>query len=130
MIPASLPDPKEYSYVTLGGIEYELKFRAGDVIRLNKEHGLDLLAGVPISARGTEAMERTCLLLRYALAHVKEFSDRELQDMIPLEQFAEIIVALRVCQKKVATQFEATMEAAYESGALDRPTETAPPVIQ
>ncbi len=95
------PDPVQYPVIELAGTTYEVKFRAGDVIRLKKQ-GIDI--GENVTLRGAEAVERTLILLQAAVSHQAKLSIEELQDMVDWARVPEVNLCITEAISKVSAQ--------------------------
>jgi hypothetical protein len=98
-------DPVTYPTVTLDGKAYEVKFRCGDILRLKKDKGVDLLAGISEQLKGADAMNRTLELLASGLAHTQAgFTAEQLADMIDLAQLKNIAETVTAALLKAVPQ--------------------------
>lgn len=98
-------DPISYPKVKLGDQEYEVCFTAGSVIRLKKEHSLDLNS-LDKDLKGAEAIEQTCKLLSAGISKQAKFTVEQIADMIDLADLPLYAQAIGEALKKVSAQIE------------------------
>lgn len=101
-------DAFTFPTIELGGKQYEIKFRIGDLKRLQKNHNVDVFAGGMEPLKGVEAVDRSLLLLQHGLAHAQEFTAEQLSDLIVFQDFPAMIVAVSEALSKVRPQPVAT----------------------
>lgn len=94
-------DPIQYPTVKIDGIDVEVKFRCGDIIRM-KKNGLDIGDTTPV--KGAEAMERTLTFLQHGIAHQMKKTVDELADAVNLADLPVIALAVTESIKKVSPQ--------------------------
>jgi hypothetical protein len=94
--------PIEYPKITLDGKSYEVKFRVGDIIRLKKDHGIDI--SIKLDLKGIEAFSTGIQMLSAGLAHEVQFSVDQLADMIPLAEFPTVLQAVTQALAKATPQ--------------------------
>lgn len=101
------PDPVEYPKVTLGDKIYEVKFRTGDLMRLKKEHKIEL--GQMERLQGVDAMERMIVLLQAGIAHQAKLTVEEIADCIVIGEFPIYSEAVNLAISKASPQAAAIL---------------------
>lgn len=103
-------DPIVYPKVQIGPDLVEVKYRVGDLVRLEK-------AGIDISdlkeVRGIQAMERTLTFLQHGIAHKMSKTVDELADLVDLAYLPQVSAAIGEAFSKANAQ--ATKPAATPS---------------
>lgn len=122
-------DPVEYPKVTIRGQEYEVKFRASDVIRLKKEHKIDLMSGDGMTFRGAEALEMVATVISIGIAHQAKITPAEILDDAEIDNWGDLFVAVQAAQKKALDRSMEKIRAAQEAGKIFKPADR-PQVIQ
>lgn len=96
-------DPQTYPTVEIAGEKYEVKFRNYDLIRLKKEHGIDLLSGVT-ALKGADALEQVGKMLSAGIAHQKALSVEEIINGMDFSKLASYAEAANQALLKVLAQ--------------------------
>lgn len=96
-------DPVEYPTVKFNdGTQVEVKFRCGDIIRLKKDHQIDL--GEQVKLDWTDSMQRSLTILSAGIAHqVKKTAD-ELADLVDWANLGNVSIAINDAIKKASAQ--------------------------
>lgn len=116
---AATPDPIEYPKITLAGETFEIKFRAGDIIRLNKTSSIDLFQMGKETLTGIDALERTLMLFQAGISHQVTKSIEEIGNLVDLADVPMVADAIN----------HAILKAAPQAKALPAiTTEPAPPI--
>src|SRR5689334_4823116 len=97
----SIPDPIEYPKVSIAGDVIPVKFRCGDIIRL-QQAGIDIGKMDPV--QGVEAMRRTLTLLSHGIAHHAQYSVDQLADLIDLAELPTVADAINEAFRKASAQ--------------------------
>ncbi len=97
-------DPISYPTVTLDGQKYEVRFTAGAIIRLKKEHQIELSGLTQV--KGAEAIEQTCKLLAAGISKQAQLTVEQVADMIDLADLPIYVNAIGEALKKVSAQVE------------------------
>lgn len=122
-----LTDPMDYPKVQIGIKEYEIRFSAAAVVKLKKDHNIDLMSGEGIKYVGAEGLEHAALLLSFGIAHDPDkLSKEQILEMVDLGQWADLYVAIQESQKKASDRALKIITAAQEAGRIPKPK---PPVI-
>ncbi len=101
-------DPITYPTITLNdGQTYELKFRVGDIIRLKKDHGIEI--GVQMNLKGIEGIDMGLKLLTAALAHKIVLTPEQAGDLIDMANFPEVMGAITEALGKVSARSKALL---------------------
>lgn len=95
------PDPIQYPKVQIGPDLVEVKFRCGDIIRLQKA-GIDIADMSEV--RGVAAMERALTLLSAGIAHQTKKTAEELGDLIDLADLPKVSEAIGEAFRKAFSQ--------------------------
>jgi hypothetical protein len=99
------PDPISYPKLTIDGQEVEVKFRIGDLIRLKKDAGVDLLdSSASNQKKGTDLLEYSMMLLSHGIAHSMKKTAEELYDCFDLSQLPDISNAIRESLEKASAR--------------------------
>lgn len=93
------PDPVQYPRIKIGDEFVRLRFRCGDILRLEAE-GLDIFA-LP-QATGTAAVKMFMTLLKHAIAHDRTVSIEELADAVDYADLGEVQTLLTAAIKKAS----------------------------
>lgn len=108
-------DPIEYPKVSIGGKEYEVKYRVGDVILLKKQFGIDILKERK-DAESDEALNHTVTMLAVGISHATGNTGQALTESISALSFqidfAELpiyMAAVRDAQKKASERINLLM---------------------
>lgn len=96
------PDPQPHPVIEFGGNKYELKFRASDVIRLKKEHQIELHEVRTFI--GAEALEKTLQTLQAAVRHQEDIPFEKLAELVEWQRMPEVSVAIQEAISKVSSQ--------------------------
>lgn len=104
----NVADPIQYPTLTLGAETFEVRFRCGDIIRLKKDHGIDI--GEVKQLKGSDALEYTLLLLSAGIAHQAKKTVEELADMVDLAELPKVSAALTEALKKASPQTPAEVK--------------------
>jgi hypothetical protein len=115
-------DPVKYPTVRLDGKDYELKFRASDLVNLQKNHSIDLF--VPVEVKGVAALEKLGIIIAAAIAHTgAALTPEQVMDSIELGEVPIYSLAVIEAQKKVspeATRALKTIQAMLPSEAKNK----------
>ena len=130
------PDPVDYPKIKIGNTEYEVKFRSSDLIRLKKEHSIDLTERITVT--GVEAVQRTLYTLQAGIAHQQKLEFDVLADLIPWDRIVEVNVVIQESISKLSAQalvFKPRTDALVQNlreakKILDVVEETARSVVQ
>lgn len=93
-------DPIQYPTIQLGNEIFVVKFRVGDIIRLKKEHQIEL--GEMTTLKGAEAFEQMLILLQAGIAHQAKKTVDELADLVDLAEFPVYTDAVTQALKKAS----------------------------
>ena len=100
-----------YPKIKLGDKEYELRFSCGSIIRLKKEHGIELDElvkkdenGEPVKVKGAEAIERILTLLHAGVGKQAALSMEQIADLIDLGDLKQYADAINEALKKASSQ--------------------------
>lgn len=99
-------DPIEYPTVLIDGKPVEVKFRCGDIIRLKRDHGIDIAEVKEL--KGADALEHTLKMLSAGISHKVQKSSDELMDLVDLADFMKIADAVTGAIKKAFPQAKTT----------------------
>jgi hypothetical protein len=113
------PDPKAHPRVTLGGKDYEVKYRVGDIVRLKKEHKIGIAREQIVAAMQDDGFDTVLKLLSAGISHSIQYTPEQLGDMIDLADFALYTQAVTDALGKVSPAAKAV---------LDKLATTAPPM--
>lgn len=103
MEPNPIPDPVEYPTIEIKGEKYPLKWPISSIIKLKKEHGIDIAdMGTP----GTAGIENALQIIRIGVAHQKQFTLEELADAFELKDLDKITAAVQAAFPKTSPQPE------------------------
>lgn len=102
-------DPIQYPTVNLGGQVVEVKFRVGDIIRLKKEHQIDITEKREM--KGVEAFEHIVVMLQAGIAHKIQKSTDEIADLIDLADLSSVTDAITGAMGKAFPQAKKALEA-------------------
>ncbi len=103
-------DPEEYPKIKLGTEEHELKFRLSDMVRLQKDHQIDLF--IPAEVKGVAALERIATVISAGLAHTGRGITPELvMDSIELGDLPIYALAVAEAQKKASPESQKALKA-------------------
>lgn len=97
----TVADPIVYPKIHIAGELVEVKFRCGDIIRLQKD-GVDI--GEMRQLKGVEAMQQTLKMLSAGIAHQTKKTADELADLIDLAELPAIANAIGEALKKASPQ--------------------------
>jgi hypothetical protein len=95
-------DPVQYPRIELGGVDYELKFRSGDVVKLFREHQIDLMERS--ESRGAAALDRMQKIFQAGVAHQVSLTLEEIGNLIPLERTLEVQLVISQALSKVMAE--------------------------
>lgn len=96
-------DPIQYPTVTFNdGTTVEVKFRCGDIIRLKKDHHIDLAEQVKLD--WSESMTRSLTILSAGIAHQVKKSADDLADLIDWANLGAVTTAINEAVKKASAQ--------------------------
>ena len=98
------PDPVEYPRITLGGETFTVKFRSGDIIRLKKNHQIDLFEMGLEQLKGVEALQRTLMLFSAGISHQVTKTLEEIADLVDLADVPRVAEAINAAISKAAPQ--------------------------
>ena len=113
------PDPVENPRITLAGKEYEVKFSGADVIKLKKDHGINIMSGAGMTFQGEEAIEKCSIMLAYGLSHTGEgFTPESIREVMDFSQWADALVCVMAAQKKAADHATSALESARKAGII------------
>lgn len=112
-------DPVSYPKVRLAGHECEVRFSCGALIRLKKEHQLDLdqlvtkdpETGEVVPVRGVQAIEQVILLLHAAIGKQLGMSAEDIADQIDPGELKPYSEAVTDGLKKALRQVEPANQA-------------------
>src|SRR5258708_39749961 len=96
------PDPQPHPIIEFGGNKYELKFRASDVIRLKKEHQIELHEVRTFI--GAEALEKRLQTLQAAVRNQEDIPFEKLAERVEWQHMPEVNVAIQEAIYKVYTK--------------------------
>jgi hypothetical protein len=103
-------DPQKHPTVRLDGKDYELKFRVSDVVKLQKDHKIDLF--VPAEVSGIEALQKLGAVIAAGIAHTGEgITPEQVMDSMELGEVAVYALAVAEAQKKVSPEAQAALKA-------------------
>lgn len=96
------PDQVIYPKVQIDGKEIEVRFRCGDIVRLKKDHKIDIekLTSESLAAN----IEQTLTVLCAGIAHATKKTAGELMDVIDFTNFKDIAQAIGESLKKAIPQ--------------------------
>lgn len=96
-------DPIDYPQITFNdGTIVEVKFRVGDIVRLKKQHEIDLSQKVDLD--WINQMERTLTILAAGISHQVTKSTEELADLVDYANFFAVSTAIADAIKKAIPQ--------------------------
>lgn len=97
-------DPVEYPKVQIGEQLVEVRYTCDSIIRLKKEHEIDLEDIAKQTVKGADAIERTVKLLAAGIAHSVKLNLGELADLMELRDLPRYAAAINEALKKAAPQ--------------------------
>jgi hypothetical protein len=114
------PTIRTYPTIEIDGQPVQVIFKLGDVMRLKREHGIDILA------RDLDNIERTLTILSVGISHSIKVTAEELGDMFDFGDIAYVGEIVAEATKKVS--LEAAIPAQQRAQQRTRLTTITEPV--
>jgi hypothetical protein len=104
-------DTLTYPTILVDGVEYTLKYRIGDILALERDHGLNMLDAAAMAAplQGIEQLRRTTLLAWAGLRHTfrTPTTPDQLADHLDLRDLAAVARAVNEALVKASPNRQA-----------------------
>ena len=103
----------EYPTITLGDPprvapeEFTVRYRAGDIIRLKKNHNINLLGKMEFNL--SEGLDTSMAILAAGVAHQKQFTVEEIADLVDFACIGEVIAGILEAVGKVSDRSRALL---------------------
>jgi|SRR5690349_7190017 hypothetical protein len=108
-----IPDPTEYPTIAIKGEEYPLKWPISAIVKLKKEHNIDLADLA--KDNGTMGIVNALHIIRIGVQHKKEFTIEELEDHFELKDLPRITAAVQAAFPKTSPTLAQTPEVPLKS---------------